>query len=797
MHSHSNRKFIVAQTIEQSQQTAKRPVALNVELSNIPIGLKDIPRWVLWRYMPKYKKNGETYWSKLPVQADGSPAKTNAPETWTSYEHAARALQNAQHNETFDGLGFVFIDNDDLIGIDLDDCIDPRNGEYSQIALELLSKCNGYAEVSPSGTGIKLFSSSDLRVSHVDHSKGIEIYPSGRFFTITGHLIKGHDHLPNQKQELGWFIEKHFGVQVARSLKEPQDLFDYFRSPLDKWSTDRVGNELLNQIDPDCSYGLWIMVGMALHHQGQGSSDWLDLFDSWSSEGSKYVPGEPETHWASFHKQHYKGSGAVTLRSVIRHVSEQNMQAAVRDGALVLDPKNFMNNASYVIEHKFSGPNGVEIYHAQDQWYFYEGSHYKVMEDNTVRSIVWNFLDKAKKQNPAGSILPFTPSSPKVSGVIDALKAQAHLKQFRPPMWVGADLNQPATELVALENGLFHLTSQTLFPHTCQFFTLNALPFIWDPEAIAPEWSKFLDEIWPDDQEAIDTLQEMFGYLLTADTRMQKILMLLGPRRSGKGTIGRIINALIGPANIAGPTLASLTTDFGLEPLIGKLVALISDARTPGQGHQVIVERLLMISGEDTVSVNRKHIAYWAGPMTARIVIMTNEPLRLGDSSGALVGRLLVLQMHHSFYGREDSGLTDRLLMELPGIFNWALAGRQRLYARGRFIQPKSSESIVGEMARMNNPLSEFIDKCCDLEPSYRESKDLVYEAYRKWASRTQLHYLDSSSFARSLYGSQPSLGSARLRDGENRQHVYLGLQLKPIVKAGLNLLSDFDQFLV
>lgn len=104
--------------------------------------------------------------------------------------------------------------------------------------------------------------------------------------------------------------------------------------------------------------------------------------------------------------------------------------------------------------------------------------------------------------------------------------------------------------------------------------------------------------------------------------------------------------------------------------------------------------------------------------MTASIVIMTNEPLRLGDSSGALVGRLLVLQMQHSFYGREDSGLTDRLLMELPGIFNWALTGRQRLYARGRFIQPKSSESIVGEMARMNNPLSEFIDKCCDLEPS-------------------------------------------------------------------------------
>lgn len=794
MRHHSNYQ---PEAAHNSQQTANKPVALSIKLDHIPEGLKDIKRWVLWRYVRKNKNNGEIYWAKLPVQANGSSAKTNDPQTWTSYEQAIQALQNAPHGVDFDGLGFIFVNDDDLVGVDLDDCIDANTGEYSQNANELLAKCDGYAEVSPSGTGIKLFSRADLRASHVDHSKGIEIYPAGRFFTITGHRIDGHAQLPDQKQDISWFIEKHFGMQVARSLKEPQELFDYFRSPLDKWELERVSEELLKQIDPDCGYSLWIMVGMALHHQGQGDSEWLDLFDSWSSNGSKYVPGEPESHWASFHKQHYKGAGPVTLRSVIKYVREQQMQAAVREGTLVLDPKNFMNNASQLIEHKFNGPNGIELYHFQNQWFIYEETHYKIIEDNTVRSNAWTFLDKSKIQHSSGSIVPFKPSSPNVNGVIDALKAQTHLKQCRPPMWIGADLKQPATEFVSLQNGLFHLPTHTLFPHTSQLFTLNALPFTWDPEATASTWSKFLGELWPNDQEAIETLQEMFGYLLTADTQMQKIMMLLGPRRSGKGTIGRIINALIGPNNIAGPTLASLTTQFGLQPLIGKLVALISDARTPGQGHQVIVERLLMISGEDSVSVDRKHKDAWFGPMSARIVMMTNEPLRLGDSSGALVGRLLVLQMQHSFYGREDSCLTDRLLKELPGIFNWALAGRKRLYARGRFIQPKSGENIVEEMVQMNNPLSAFIDKCCDLGPSYQESKDLVYEAYRIWTTKTQLHYLDGASFARSLYASHPSLGSARLRDGENRHHVYCGLQLKPFVKAGLHPCQDSDQVLL
>ena len=100
------------------------------------------------------------------------------------------------------------------------------------------------------------------------------------------------------------------------------------------------------------------------------------------------------------------------------------------------------------------------------------------------------------------------------------------------------------------------------------------------PRRRAPAaWLAFLEELWPDDPESIAALQEFFGYVISGRLDLHKILLIVGPTRGGKGTIARILGKLIGPANVAGPTLSSLSGDFGLAPLIGKPLAVISDAR--------------------------------------------------------------------------------------------------------------------------------------------------------------------------------------------------------------------------
>src|SRR5206468_2564202 len=129
-------------------------------------------------------------------------------------------------------------------------------------------------------------------------------------------------------------------------------------------------------------------------------------------------------------------------------------------------------------------------------------------------------------------------------------------------------------------NGLFNLRTGRLSKHTPQFFSNVLLPFSFDRNAPRPtRWLSFVDELFDDDKESIETLQEVAGYFLKPDTSLQKIFVIVGPPRSGKGTAARVITGLLGRENVASLTLASFQSNFGLQSLIGKSLAIISDAR--------------------------------------------------------------------------------------------------------------------------------------------------------------------------------------------------------------------------
>ena len=225
------------------------------------------------------------------------------------------------------------------------------------------------------------------------------------------------------------------------------------------------------------------------------------------------------------------------------------------------------------------------------------------------------------------------------------------------------------------------------------FYSQRARLCLRPREPEPSQWLDFLDQLWPGDPESIATLQEIFGYCLTPDTRQQKAFLSGRPKRSGKGTIGRVLTRLIGERNCVAPTLAGLGTNFGLAPLIGKRLAIISDARLSGRADQhAIAERLLSITGEDALTIDRKYASAWTGQVGSRFLILSNELPRLADVSGALAGRFILLSLTESFYGREDPGLTDKLLSELPGILNWAIAGWARLCE----VRPLQTADVSG-----------------------------------------------------------------------------------------------------
>jgi putative DNA primase/helicase len=376
------------------------------------------------------------------------------------------------------------------------------------------------------------------------------------------------------------------------------------------------------------------------------------------------------------------------------------------------------------------------------------------------------------------------PNAQMVGSVLDALRAAAHLDAaISPPAWLDGVEGPEADTILACANGLLHLPTLRLLRHTPSFFTHNALDFAYDARAPEPtQWLDFLDQLWPDDPESIATLQEIFGYCLTPDTRQQKAFMVVGPRRSGKGTIGRVLTRLIGEHNCVSPTLAGLGTNFGLAPLIGKQLAIISDARLSGRADQhAIAERLLSITGEDGLTIDRKYAPAWTGQLSSRFLILSNELPRLADVSGALAGRFILLLLRESFYGREDQDLTSKLLNELPGILNWAIAGWARLGSFGRFRQPTSATEALEQLEDLSSPIGAFVRERCDIGAAYSVSVIGVFNAWTGWCmSQGREHTGTAQSFGRDLRAAVPGLKTARPREGGGRVREYQGLRLTP-----------------
>jgi primase-polymerase (primpol)-like protein len=127
---------------------ATRPVALPVNPSQIPDSLKALSQWVCWRYDWRVDR-----WTKPPYQPNGREhACVDEPATWSTFEKALRGYQRG----AVDGVGLVLTPELGLVGVDLDHCRDGEAGDIAQWASAIVQRLASYAEVSPSGTGLRI-----------------------------------------------------------------------------------------------------------------------------------------------------------------------------------------------------------------------------------------------------------------------------------------------------------------------------------------------------------------------------------------------------------------------------------------------------------------------------------------------------------------------------------------------------------------------------------------------------------------------------------------------------------------
>jgi putative DNA primase/helicase len=479
-----------------------------------------------------------------------------------------------------------------------------------------------------------------------------------------------------------------------------------------------------------------------------------------------------------------------TAEQAQRLIAEAGLLADQVDGdpgletTIVPPPSAPMAVARRLVGDRFTDATGTTVIRAWRGGYCaWDGRCWPDRDVATIRAETYRYLEHAayEVETPLGPLLrPWDPTRAKVANALEALAAVTHLPPtIQPPAWLDGEGLPDARDLVVTANGILHLPDRRLLPHDPRLFIGHSVPFSYDPAAATPDrWLAFLDELWEGDAASLALLQEMFGYALSGDTSLQKILLLVGPTRAGKGVISNVLSHLLGRHNVGAPTLAGLTTNFGLQDLIGKTLAIVSDARLgPKANVQALAERLLSVSGEDSITIDRKYKDPWTGRLGVRFMLLTNELPRFTDASGALAKRFVVLVLSKTFYGKENPGLLDELLPELPGVMNWALDGLDRLRARHRFTEPASAREAIRELEDLSSPMSAFLRDRCMVGRDQRVVVDDVWSAWKAWAEDQSQHHGTKATFGRDLRAVVPGLHVIRPRDGAHRR-AYVGVGL-------------------
>ncbi len=310
------------------------------------------------------------------------------------------------------------------------------------------------------------------------------------------------------------------------------------------------------------------------------------------------------------------------------------------------------------------------------------------------------------------------------------------------------DAVQRSGRIINLKNGLLDL-DKDLLPHSPDFISTSQIPITFDPNAECPTWLRCLDEWFPNEPKVVELLQEWFGYCLVPDTRQHKALIMLGEGANGKSVCCDVLKSLVGDENVSAVSINSLSRTFALAELHGKLLNLSVEAEVKSTIEEGNFKQI--VAG-DPIQAERKFKDPFVFHPFARFTIATNNLFHVDDKSEGFYRRLLIVRFERTFAeGEQDRELSAKLQAELPGIFNWAHVGLKHLEERGRFQIPKRVQEEVAEYRRHNNPVMNWADDYCELDPDAWTPFKELYQLYRGWADDNGHRPMASNKFSMEL----------------------------------------------
>ncbi|GGW65585.1 putative DNA primase/helicase [Winogradskyella epiphytica] len=332
--------------------------------------------------------------------------------------------------------------------------------------------------------------------------------------------------------------------------------------------------------------------------------------------------------------------------------------------------------------------------------YLYNGSYWSEIDKEAFQK----FLGKAAEKMGV----------PKFSAKYYKFKKELY-EQFLATAYLEAIPPSADNVLINLKNGTFEINADgtQIRPFNPNDFITYQLPFEYNPEAEAPIFKAYLDEVLPD-KERQNVLAEFLGFLFIKHNsnrlKEEKALILYGGGANGKSVFFQVVSALLGDENTSNYSLQSLTNENGYfrAKIANKLVNYASEIN--GKLESSIFKQL--VSGEP-VEARLPYGEPFTLKQYAKLIFNCNDLPKEVEQTNAYFRRFLIIPFDVTIPPeRQDKNLHNKIIeTELSGVFNWVLEGLNRLLEQKGFSKCTAAEEAVADYKKQSDSVKMFIDE--------------------------------------------------------------------------------------
>ncbi len=722
---------------------------------NIPSELKQYPNWVCFRFEPDPSRPKP---KKVPINPrTGERAMSNNPETWSDYDTALKAASR------FDGLGFMF-GNSPFFGVDLDKIEQELRGYIDGepgIVGEFIDTLQSYTELSPSGTGIHIICRGSLPPKG-RRNGNVEMYESGRFFTVTGNLFGNYTEIRENTEQIKPLHEKYIGggaSEPAARIASSPPLSMSAAEIVEAARKSRSGEKFSRLYGGDVSgYPSQSEADMAL----------CNMLAFWTRRDPSMMDiifrqsGLMREKWDR--KQSGSTYGALTIQKAIEQCTAEYDPAQNAGYSVVIRGKSAPDTVkNYSFDDTGNSDRFVDLF-GEDMRYNYADKRWLYWDERRWHSdlgnVIFSAIDKAvdsmgaemkyyeqqEDEDMAKAFQKHVKYSRSHKGKEQLKKEAEHRLPIMPHQ---LDKHKMAFNV---PNGILSLKTGELMPHDPKWLITKVSFVEYSDNADCPQWRKFLDEIFGGDKELIRYIQKAVGYSMTGQTGEQCVFFLYGTGRNGKSTFLDVIRDIMGDyaANIQPETIMVKHSQGNA---INSDIARLKGARfvtsvEPNEGMRINEGLLKQITGDDVVTARKLYGDEFEFKPEFKLWMATNhKPIIRGTDTGIWRRIHMIPFTVQIPEGKVDRKLKYKLEREYPAILRWAVEGCLLWQQEGLFM-PKAVLEQVREYRREMDVVSAFIEDRCEVGEGYYVKSSELYAAYFAWCDGNNEYKMSNTKFS-------------------------------------------------